>query len=213
MNMKWITLVLVTATALMGCSVGILGNGSITTESRTVTDFSALDANGGFEIQWTKGQPSLSITTDQNLLTNIQTVVDKDTLRISSDEPLRPTKGVKIVLSSSGIKKVDLTGAIRFTGKSITGEKLSISSSGAVTADVAGEAGQLTVNLTGASSLKASSLKAKSATISLTGASNGEVAVSEHLKASITGAGSLSYTGNPRVEQRVTGVGTIRQRK
>lgn len=189
------------------------GNGNVTSENRTVADFGILDAAGGFDIEWTSAQPSLSITTDQDLLSHIQTIVTDGRLRISSDEPIAPTKGVRIVLSSSALKEVDLRGAVHFTAKQISGEKLRISSAGAVKVDVCGEVGQLTAKLTGASNLKALSLKAKSATVSLTGASNGDVCVSEHLKASIVGAGSMSYTGDPRVEQSVLGVGKVWQRK
>lgn len=191
----------------------IPGDGKVISENRTVADFSALEASGGFDIQWTSAPSSLSITTDQDLLPHIQTVVAEGTLRISADQAIAPTKGVKIVLSSGSLKEVDLRGAVHFTAKQVSGEKLRISSAGAVSAEVAGEVGELTAKLTGASNLKALSLKAKAATVSLTGASNGDVCVSEHLKASIVGAGSISYTGDPRVEQSVLGVGKVWQRK
>src|SRR5438132_8053860 len=51
-------LVLVAAGCRWG---GIMGNGHIVTDTRSVTDFSEIEANGGFQIEWRSGPPSLSI--------------------------------------------------------------------------------------------------------------------------------------------------------
>lgn len=200
--------------AVAGCSRAMKGDGTIATENRTVRDFNRLEAEGGgFSIEWTDApEPSFSITTDQNLLEHVQGVVKDGTLRISTGERLAPTKGIKIVMASSSLKSVDLTGAVQLSAAQVAGEHFSILSAGAVSVEARGEIDRLTVSLTGASRLQASSLKTRAATITLTGASNAEVAVSEDLKVSITGAGSLAYTGSPRVDQNVTGVGRVYQR-
>src|SRR5690242_12869427 len=52
-----------------GCRWGrIMGNGHIVTDTRSISDFSEIEADGGFQIEWRTGPPSLSITTDENLL-------------------------------------------------------------------------------------------------------------------------------------------------
>src|SRR6266446_4647810 len=56
-----------------GCGwPGIRGNGHITTDQRTVTAFSEIEAEGAFEIEWRSGAPALSIMTDENLLPYIE---------------------------------------------------------------------------------------------------------------------------------------------
>lgn len=215
MKMRFVFLMvcLLVTVAFTGCSRAVKGDGTISTESRTVSDFNSLEAEGGFSIGWTSApEPSFSITTDQNLLEHVQSVVKDGTLRISTDERLASTKGIKILVSSSSLKSVDLTGAMQLTVKQVTGEQLSILSAGAVSVEASGAVDRLTVSLTGASHLLASFLSAKKAIVALTGASNAEVAVTEDLKVSITGAGSLAYTGSPRVDQNVTGVGRVHQR-
>ena len=67
--------------------------------------------------------------------------------------------------------------------------------------------------MTGASKLSAESLQTERAELSLTGASKAEVNVTDTLKVSITGAGKVIYSGNPRrVVKDITGAGTIRPR-
>jgi hypothetical protein len=210
-----IALAITTITLIAGCSLrSIHGDGSITSENRSISDFTTIDAAGSFDIQWTSGQSALSITTDQNLLAHIRTVVSGDTLRIYSDEALAPTKGIKVVLSSRAIKDLDLKGAVHLAANQISGAQLNISSSGAVSIDANGKVTTLTATLTGASHLKASALNANTAAITLVGAANADVAATERLKASITGAGSLTYSGNPSlIEKSVTGTGTIHHRQ
>ncbi|MGP8054544.1 MAG: head GIN domain-containing protein [Limisphaerales bacterium] len=195
---------------LAGCFLRSLpGDGNITSVSRPIEDFDTLDATGGFEIQWAPGPASLAITTDSNLLSHIQTETANGWLRISTDQSLSPTKGIKIVLSSRAIKDVDLTGAVHLVANQLSVPDLTITSTGAVSIDADGSVSNMTASLTGASELTASKLSAKSATVELTGAANADVAVSDHLKATLTGAGSLTYSGNPSVESSVTGVGRI----
>jgi hypothetical protein len=88
-----------------------------------------------------------------------------------------------------------------------------VESSGAATVVLDGTVDQLLADLTGASELKAKALQAKTVEISTTGAGDAWVTATEKLRAAITGAGDVSYSGNPQtVERRITGAGTIRQK-
>lgn len=76
-----------------------------------------------------------------------------------------------------------------------------------------GSVTNLEVNLSGASKLDAKSLQAQTATVSLNGAAYGDVTVTDRLSASISGAGALTYGGNPKsVQENVSGAGSIRPR-
>ena len=202
-----------TAALLGGCTVrtgSIKGDGNLRTEQRQISDFSALDAAGAYDVQWSSGAPSLTITTDQNLLPNIHSEVTGDTLKIHSEGSLAPTRGIKIVIQSNALARVNLTGAVMLTAQRVAAAGFAAASAGASTINVDGNVTNLTVELTGASRLNASGLNSKSADVSLVGASSADVAVQETLKTTITGAGSLTYTGQPTtVEKQVTGAGSI----
>jgi hypothetical protein len=76
-----------------------------------------------------------------------------------------------------------------------------------------GSVDRLLVDMTGASQLAADELKAKTAEISTTGAGDAEVAVSDSLKVVITGAGKVTYSGNPpTIKKQITGAGSIRHK-
>jgi hypothetical protein len=199
---------------LTGCSrPGIKGDGVIKTTNYAVTDFSALVVSGAYTITWSSGKPALTITTDQNLLPLIKTTISGNTLQIESEDNLRPTKGITITLSSASLADVQLNGAVDLTASQLSGHGLKLESNGAADINVAGSVTNLEANLSGACKLDAKSLQTQSATVSLNGASYGDVTVTGALNASISGTGVLTYSGNPKsVEKNVSGVGSIRPR-
>jgi hypothetical protein len=135
-------------------------------------------------------------------------------LEIDSKENLRPSKNTTITISSESIADVQLTGANTFNAGPLSGPNLKVGSTGASTINVDGSVTNLVASLTGASTLHAKYLQTQTASLSLTGASSADVSVADALKASITGAGSVAYFGNPKsVEQNITGAGSIRHRQ
>jgi hypothetical protein len=88
-----------------------------------------------------------------------------------------------------------------------------LESTGAARVTLDGSVDELLADMTGASELKANALQTKTAEISTTGAADAELAVSEILKVAITGAGKVSYSGNPKtIEKHITGAGSIRHK-
>jgi hypothetical protein len=193
---------------------GIIGNGQIVTDTRSVSDFSEIQADGGFQIEWRNGPPSLSITTDENLFRYIDSQNIDHQLRLHSHGNIWSSHGIKVAISSSTRTGAKLTGAARLTANRLSGHSFAIESTGAAKVFLDGNVDQLVTDMTGASRLEAGSLQTKTAEISSTGASHAEVAVSESLKVSITGAGKVIYSGNPPViEKHITGAGSIRHKE
>ena len=205
--MKNTTLAFLAALFLVaGCRWGgIRGNGHIVTDNRPVTDFSEIEADGGFYIEWRNGPPSLSITTDENLLRHI--------LDLHSRGNLWPTHHINVAISSPTRAGARLTGAARLTANQLSGQAFAVESTGAARINLDGAVDDLVTDMTGASKLMADSLQTKTAEISSTGASHAEVKVSDTLRVSITGAGKVIYSGNPpHVEKHISGAGSIRQK-
>jgi len=182
-------------------------------ETRPISDFSTLHVAGAYQIKWSSGKPALSISTDQNLLPLITTSVTGNTLEIDWKENLRPSQGITINVSSASLADVRLDGAVSLTASNLSGDSLKLESNGASSINVYGSVTNLDADLSGASKLNAKSLASQTATVSLNGACYADVTVSETLKASIAGAGVLTYGGNPKsVEKNVSGVGRIQSR-
>jgi Putative auto-transporter adhesin, head GIN domain len=215
MNTTRIALFMMLVLSVAGCGIrGIRGNGHITTDQRTVTEFSEIDAGGAMQIEWTTGAPSLSITTDENLLSRIDTEVIGKRLRLNSHGNFWPTKGIKIAVASPVRIGARLSGATKLTATQLSGGRFAIESSGATTVTLDGKIDELLADMTGASKLNAGSLQTKIAEIATTGAAKADVAVSDSLKVSITGAGKVTYSGNPpSIEKNITGAGKIQHKE
>jgi hypothetical protein len=192
--------------------IGIRGNGHITTDQRTIAAFSEIEADGAFQIEWRSGAPTLSITTDENLLPYIYNQNIDGRLRLHSERNLWPTHGIKVVVSSPTRLAAKLTGATRLIANELGGGKFAVESSGTATVTLDGAIDELLADMTGAGELKAGALQTKTTELSTTGAADADVAVSDTLKVSITGAGKVIYSGNPTIEKHITGAGTVRHR-
>lgn len=212
MNKITIAIFAVLPLFVSGCRLaGIKGNGDVTTDQRAITEVSEIDASGAFEIEWRSGPPALTITTDKNLLPHIQHKISGDTLRLRTREQLRPTDGIKVLVSSATLKGADIRGAVRFTAKQLSGPKFYFQSHGAAKITLDGTVDELLGDMTGATKLMAEGLKTKTAELSATGAAKADIFVSETLKVSLTGAGKVTYSGNPKtVEPHITGAGSVR---
>ena len=215
-SMRKILIVLLAGCVVLvvGCHLpGIRGNGHIKTEERPVAAFVNLDAGGAFEIEWQNGSPALRITTDENLLRYIETNVSGDTLHLRTREHVWPTHGIKVVISGPTRTGGRIRGAVKLTAKQLSGPGFALESKGASDVILDGSVDRLLVDMTGASQLAADGLQAKTAEISTTGAGDADVAVSDTLKVVITGAGKVTYSGNPpTIKKQITGAGSIRHR-
>ena len=201
------------ALCLGGCHItGIRGNGHIVSENRPVQEFTSVEAEGAFDIQWVPGPAACTITTDQNLLAHVETSMSGGKLRLEWHGQLRPTHGMKVKLSSSSLNAARLTGAVRLAATRLSGKGFYLDGTGATRVTADGTVGELMATMSGASKLDAESLQVKTAELSISGAGKAEVSASESLKVAISGAGKVTYSGNPTVEKHVSGAGTIRKR-
>jgi len=214
--MKKITLVFLAVCIVLvaGCRwVGIRGNGNIKTDERMISAFANIDASGAFTIEWQNGAPTLRITTDENLLPYIDNHISGDTLRLRTHEQIWPTHGIKVVIASPTRAGAKLSGAVKLIANQIAGPKFAVESTGAAQVTLDGSVDELLADMTGASELKASGLQTKTSEISTTGAGDAEIAVANTLKVAITGAGKVTYSGNPKtIEKHITGAGSIRHK-
>jgi Putative auto-transporter adhesin, head GIN domain len=201
------------ALTLGGCHLtGIRGNGHIVSENRAVEEFTSVEAEGAFDIEWVPGSPSCTIRTDENLLRHVETSMNGKKLQLEWHGQLHPTHGMKVKLSSASMTGARLTGAVRLSGTRLSGKGFYLEGTGATRVTVDGAVNELMATMSGASKLDAESLQVKTAELSISGAGKAEVSASDSLKVAISGAGKVTYNGNPTVEKHISGAGTIRRR-
>ncbi|MBA3882323.1 MAG: DUF2807 domain-containing protein [Chthoniobacterales bacterium] len=217
-----LTLKLVTLAALAfvmlllsGCHwVGVKGNGDIKTENREIAAFTRVEADGAFQVNWTSGPPAFSITTDENLLEYVRTHVSGDRLRIDWVKPLKGTRGIKIKISSATLSRAELNGAVRFAASGLSGPEFYLEANGATRVGLDGNVNAMQGELNGASRLDATRLVTRAIDLSISGAGRADVNVSDVLKVDISGAGKVTYSGNPKtVDRNIAGAGSIKRRE
>jgi len=198
---------------LSGCRwVGVKGDGDIMTENRSVPNFSQVEADGAFTINWTTGPAKLTITTDRNLLEYVRTSVADDKLQIDWIKPLKGTRGIKIDIASPSLSRTTLNGAVRLVASNLSGPEFYLEANGASRIALNGNVNAMSGEMNGASRLDAESLVTRAMELSISGAGRADVSVSEALKVEISGAGKVTYAGDPKVSKQISGAGSVKKR-
>lgn len=209
---------------------GERGNGNVIKEERNISSFDAIDASGGLTINLVKNDSkTIIVTADENLMDNVETHVRAGTLHIDTKNISKSTQ-LEVLVNFQEIESFDLSGAVDVycdgvieqkhltidaSGASemeleLNVESLSIDVSGASEMRFEGRAGEMVFEGSGASSLHAENLETKTTHVDISGAGDARVNASDELKASVSGAGSIRYNGNPEsLKTSVSGSGSV----
>jgi hypothetical protein len=208
---------------------------NIITESRDVSSFDAIDFRTFGRVIISQGESeSLTIEGSDNLVALIQTKVTADKLIIDTEKPisilsmdkedvLTFTIMVKdlseLTVSGAGDVQMDalnttsldlvMSGAGNVTIEQFEAEELSATISGAGSLEVSGQVTEATIEISGAGGVKAGDLESQTATVNITGLGGVTVWVTEQLNGTISGAGSVSYYGDPQTNTNSTGLGNF----
>ncbi len=190
---------------------GIAGSGVRKTEKRDLKSFNAIDTTGAYEINISCQKPaSFEIEADDNILPLIKTEVRDGILFVNSDERYHTSKPVTLRVNLPELASVTSRGAGDITIADVNSDSLKLESMGAASVDAAGKAKSVTISSTGAGKIDASRLQAEKARVEVTGAASVDVYASEQLDVSVSGAGSVDYSGNPKVvNKNVSGIGSV----
>jgi hypothetical protein len=196
--------------ALSACTMGgVRGNGQVRSEAREVGAFTSIEAGGAYRLQASRGPRRLEVRTDANLLPLVETSVQSGRLVVRSQETLRPTDGVTVTVSTPELRRVQISGAVKGSVRDLAGDSFEIKLSGAGSLDLSGKVRRFAVSLSGAGRLRADALLAEEATVRCSGAGNVELNAAKTLDVVLSGAGRVTYHGDPKVSERISGVGAL----
>jgi hypothetical protein len=138
---------------------------------------------------------------DENMLTYTIVVKDLDSLVISGlgDVKIGTLAAPTLTLTMSGGGKVRIS--------QLTTGELDLVLSGAGSVELAGVADQTTIEISGAGKVDSPDLKVRAAQVSVPGLGSATLWVTDQLTGNISGAGSVSYYGDPFTELSATGLG------
>lgn len=205
------------------------GSGKIINQSRDVSGFNQISVDGSSTLIITQGdKESLTVEADDNLMPYIKTNVNNNTLKIYNN-PILPTKTIKYYLTVKDINSINYLGSGNIQSNNLKVNSLKIKVDGAgntnltnLSADTlkilitgagdiisSGNANNQDIHISGAGDYIGNNLTSKTATITMYGTGKAIIKVSTTLNAKINGVGQISYIGDPKLTQLITGPGTI----
>ena len=214
----------------------ITGSGRVTSEARPVGDIHSVVLAGLGDVILQEGAtPALTIEAEDNLLPLITSDVRNGTLRLGFDraawqDTIRPTQPIRFLLTLPTLTAFDLAGSGSLQAATVRTDQLTLRLTGdgdltidqleAVSLDVrldgagditlAGTVTAQTVALSGTGQYQAGDLESATTQITLSGAGDAVVWVRDDLSVLISGAGTVSYWGQPAVSRRdITGAGDV----
>lgn len=223
---------------LSGCHSDHYRSGSdkIIKQTRPVSDFTEIEVGGAFEVFLRQSEsPGVIVEADAEIIEQIVTKVEGSRLKIylknNSTHWMRDIDEMKVYISIKDLKYLDLSGAVDMvTENRISGTDLKLDASGAsevklelamqsLNMDLSG-ASELTLTGTavtvrldgsGASDIEAFGLAVTDLTVYGSGAIEAAVNVTNTLKANMSGACTIRYKGNPKVDIHSSGASSIKR--
>ena len=148
---------------------------------------------GGAWKFWKKGRVQVEVQMRQ---------IREITLSGASDiQVVGPIKSERLGVSISG------AGTVRFDD--LNAQALRFDISGAGDGQLAGQVGELALNVSGKGKLLADLFSSARAHVAISGVANAQLWVTDRLAVSIAGVGSVDYWGRPEVTRSTSGLGSV----
>lgn len=195
----------------IGDSKGVKGSGVSASETRAVAAFKAIEATGSGKLKLVVGNAeSLRVTADDNLLPLITSEVRNGVLVLATKGNYMPKTPIVFEVAAKSIERIENSGAVTIEATGFNGGKLTLDTSGVGTARLTGRVDSLKVDLSGVGSVDSEGLIADRVEAEMSGVGSGTVRADKSLKASVSGVGSLTWTGSATdVQTSVSGVGRV----
>ena len=202
------------------------------TKTYEVGEFSQVALDGGFKVYLIQGdQCSVTVkSTDDNVFDNIKVNRNQNEVSIQLDASFFVFHRVSLYITFKTLEKLNIEGGVNLkTNGYLNLENLSVNVEGGANIDlnmkaknvvVYGEGGflfelkgvadKLDVTIKGAGHVSASELKTKDVSFVVAGFGTGSVYATHTLNARIEGVGKLRYKGDPKVDQYIDGLGSVK---
>jgi hypothetical protein len=232
-----ISMLLVSCNILSNAGVKVITPSNvIISENRDVSGFKAIEFSTFGKVNIIQGdKESVNISGSDNLVPEITTSVNNGTLIIKNKDNITVTSltsenmltftivvkdltslsvsgagDVQVETLSTPSLSLNLSGAGRVQQNQVTTDILDINISGLGGFDITGQAAQATITISGAGSVNASDLMVKTANVTISGLGGATVWVTDQLTGNISGAGDISYYGNPQTQTERSGLGNFK---
>lgn len=213
----------------------IKGNGETKKETREVSSFTAINAQGSMEIKIDYGNSgTISVEADENLLPYIETTVEDGRLSIKPKKNvnLNSRSGIVVYVSMTQIKSLKLSGSGNISGSgaftndtttdfSVSGsgnlsldfdtfKELDLSVSGSGNIKLKGASSMISAKISGSGNIDCSNTSSHDVVAKVSGSGNIKVDANNSIDAQINGSGNVFYKGDAqKINRKMSGSGKV----
>jgi len=208
------------------------GSGKLATEKRIVPEFQSIELSGIGNMYIRQGnEQSLEITTDANLIKELDTNVVNGKLRIGFRPGVTDVTQLDLNISVKELNETIISGSGNIQGKGVVNTNRfysKINGSGNITLELqakyvnckiagsgyinlAGKTIEQEVMIDGSGNYHGLNLKSDNTVVTINGSGNVAIYATSNLKATINGSGSVEYKGRPAINYLNHGAGRIYQ--
>ena len=188
----------------------VKGSGVLREEKRNVPDFTCIDLSGAFDVVVTCGKKQeISVSGDDNVVPHIKTEVTEGVLKVFLDQSVSTKNKIKLALSVPTVNDLRVSGIGDVDISSVSNKLLRLDVSGVGNVKAEGVVGALEITSSGAGNVEARKLIAKIAAVDVSGIGHVVLTAADELNATISGVGGVDYFGNPKVTEKVSGIGRV----
>jgi hypothetical protein len=192
----------------------ISGSGRAATETRDVKGFASVELALPGRMEIVQGdKEGVTITADDNLVREIETVVERDALRIRFRRGLnvRTQAPIRVTLHAKALQGIALAGSGDVLAPSLSARDLAVRISGSGDVQLGGRSESLHVRISGSGDVKAARFETQRAQVSIAGSGGVTLWAKQSLEVSVAGSGDVRYYGDPTVAKKIAGSGSVRR--
>ena len=212
-------------------------SGVQTTENRTTETYDAINAGGSFKVVLVSGKEGdIIIKGEENLLPHIKIEVVNQELKITTEKNkyISTSNGKNIIITVpfENINQVSLTGSGDISTKNtietnsfvakligsgdlklnVECKNLEVNLNGSGDIVLVGKTENINSTLNGSGDIKATNMKSKNATVTVSSSGDNSVYCTESIYARVSGSGDIKYSGDPKKKDtKVNGSGDIKK--
>lgn len=193
----------------------IKGEGSIVSETRSVSGFSSISLNGSEDVEIIPSNENKVIVSGyQNLVPVFKTKVSGSTLNLEFENNYFNVRNnnIKVTVYTNGITKLDINGSGNMTLRdSLKTDRLKMEINGSGNINARNNyIENVELDINGSGNINARNTTGKYVYVDISGSGDAEITAKEKLDVKINGSGSVKYWGNPStVNTDISGSGKV----
>ena len=175
----------------------VVGSGSVTSDTRSVSEFTEVEAGAGIQLELATGPRKVVVIAQPNIVDITTTEVSGPRLVVETTSGYVTPQGLVVKVTAPGLTGIELSGGASASGTAGTPENLAITMTGGARAELSGSTSNLDLEASGGAIPNLGELRATKAKVNLSGGVVATVTVSGSLTGSASGGVVLTLTTQP----------------